>query len=98
MNENSPACQKLECGDILLSIGNFSANDLRHEEALNLIRMFDLTLTLVVRRYVFLSYSVKKTGYLIRKLIIRSNKSSFVLKLIMFQCATDFHVILKLLT
>ena len=52
VNENSPAHQRLECGDVVLNIGNFSANDLRHEEALNLIRMFDLTLSLLVKRFV----------------------------------------------
>lgn len=50
VNDDCPASNRLECGDVLISIGNFSALDLRHEEALNLIRMFDLQLPLIVKR------------------------------------------------
>ena len=39
---------------MIASIGNFSALNLKHEEALNIIRMFDVSLPLVVHRLVIL--------------------------------------------
>lgn len=50
VNEGSPAHYRLECGDIIQTIGNYPALNLKHEEALNLIRMFDLTLPLIIQR------------------------------------------------
>lgn len=51
VTEGSPSYNKLESGDVIASIGNYPALNLRHEEALNIIRMFDLSLPLVIQRY-----------------------------------------------
>lgn len=50
VNEGSPAHLKLDTGDVLVSVGQYSTANLKHEEALNLIRMFDLKLTLGIQR------------------------------------------------
>lgn len=52
VNEGSPSQYKLECGDVIQTIGNYPALNLKHEEALNLIRLFDLTLPLIIQRYI----------------------------------------------
>lgn len=51
VNEGSPSHYKLECGDVIASIGNYPALNLKHEDALNIIRMFDVSLPLVIQRY-----------------------------------------------
>lgn len=50
VNPGSPACTKLNCTDIVQSIGNYSALYLKHEEALNIIRLFEYHLPLVIKR------------------------------------------------
>jgi hypothetical protein len=50
INKESPAFGLLECNDIIQSIGRFPALKLRREEALNIIRMFDMSLPLVIGR------------------------------------------------
>ena len=50
VNEGSPSHYKLEVGDVIASIGNYPALNLKHEEALNIIRMFDLSLPLTIHR------------------------------------------------
>ncbi|RNA40088.1 PDZ and LIM domain 3 isoform X13 [Brachionus plicatilis] len=50
VNEGSPSHYKLEVGDVIASIGSYPALSLKHEEALNIIRMFDLSLPLVIHR------------------------------------------------
>jgi len=50
VNEGSPSYNLLECGDVLVNIGKYSALNMKHEEALNIIRMFDLSIQLVVQR------------------------------------------------
>lgn len=50
VSEGSPSHYKLEFGDTLLKIGNYSTVNLKHDDALNIIRMFDNTLPLVVQR------------------------------------------------
>ena len=51
INKGSPACSVIECDDTIQFIGRFPALNLRREEAVNIIRMFDVTLPLVVKRY-----------------------------------------------
>jgi hypothetical protein len=51
VNEVSPASNcRLEIGDVVVNIGNYPALNLKHEEALNLIRMFEYTLPLTIQR------------------------------------------------
>ncbi len=50
VNPGSPADGKLECHDVVQSIGNYSALYLKHEEALNIIRLFEYHLPLVCKR------------------------------------------------
>lgn len=50
VNESSPAQFKLENGDVIVTIGQYQALNLKHEEALNIIRLFDVTLPLTIRR------------------------------------------------
>ena len=51
VNEGSPSYRRLEVGDVIASIGSFPALNLNHEDALNIIRQFDLNLPLVIQRY-----------------------------------------------
>jgi len=50
VNPGSPAHTKLEHGDVVSSIGNYSALHLKHEEALNIIRLFEYHLPLCIKR------------------------------------------------
>ncbi|CAF0832367.1 unnamed protein product [Brachionus calyciflorus] len=50
VNEGSPSWNRLEVGDVICSIGNYPALNLKHEEALNIIRMFDCSLPLTIQR------------------------------------------------
>ena len=61
MNDGSPAQNKLLNGDIIANIGHYPALNLKHEEALNIIRLFDVTLPLTVRRYLLIQFIFKKT-------------------------------------
>lgn len=50
VNDGSPSHRKLEVGDVIANIGNYPALSLNHEDALNIIRQFDLNLPLVIQR------------------------------------------------
>jgi hypothetical protein len=50
VNDGSPAQNKLLNGDVIANIGHYPALNLKHEEALNIIRLFDVTLPLTIRR------------------------------------------------
>ena len=50
INDDSPSHGRLVCGDTIIRIGHFPALSLNHDEALNIIRMFDTHLPLVVNR------------------------------------------------
>jgi hypothetical protein len=42
-----------------VSIGQYPALNLKHEEALNIIRLFDVTLPMTIRRYNILKITLK---------------------------------------
>ena len=50
VNDGSPSYRKLEVGDVIATIGSYPALNLNHEDALNIIRQFDLNLPLVIQR------------------------------------------------
>ena len=71
VNPGSPAHNKLDHGDVVTSIGNYSALHLKHEEALNIIRLFEYHLPLCIKRYVLLPWVKFQTSIWIK---IDSNK------------------------
>lgn len=50
INKGSPACNIIEINDTIQYIGRFPTFNLRREEALNILRMFDVGLPLVIQK------------------------------------------------